>query len=74
MKNLHMARIQELNFEGVYEIGRMLETNQTLRVLDLSRNYQAMTQGIIVVMGRLEKNATLQCLKVNNIVASDCTF
>ena len=74
MKNLHMARIQELSFEGVYEIGRMLETNQTLRVLDLSRNYQAMTQGIIVIMGRLEKNANLQCLKVNNIVASDCTF
>jgi hypothetical protein len=43
MKNLFMARIQELSFEGVYEIGRMLETNLTLRVLDLSRNYQAMT-------------------------------
>ena len=33
-----------------------------------------MTNGTIVLMGRLENNTTMKSLKINNIVASECTL
>jgi hypothetical protein len=52
----------------------MLETNKSLQMLDLSRNYSAMSNGSIVIISRLEKNSTLKTLKINNIVANECTY
>ena len=52
----------------------MLETNQSLLLLDLSRNYKAMTSGTLVVMRSLERNGTLKILKINSIVINECTF
>lgn len=33
-----------------------------------------MSNGSIVVLSKLEKNTTLKTLKINNIVANDCTY
>jgi hypothetical protein len=74
MHELNLSRIENLSFDSVYEVGKMLENNKSLKFLDLSRNYTAMAQGMIVVMARLERNTALQKLKVNHIVANECTF
>ncbi len=66
--------LNELSLESVINLGSMLEHNKSLQMLDLSRNYQAMSHGSIVVLSKLEKNTTLKTLKLNNIVANDCTY
>jgi hypothetical protein len=63
-----------LSLESVINIGRMLEHNQSLEMIDLSRNYSAMSNGSIVILSKLEKNQKLKTLKINSIVANDCTY
>ena len=52
----------------------MLEVNRSLRVLDLSRNYKAMTTGSVLIFRSLTRNQTLQHLKLNSIVINECTL
>lgn len=52
----------------------MLEQNRSLAVLDLSRNYKAMTSGSIVLFRSLTKNESLRHLRLNSIVINECTL
>jgi hypothetical protein len=74
LQSLALDRLNNLSLDSVINLGRMLENNKSLQMLDLSRNYSAMSNGSIVIISRLEKNSTLKTLKINNIVANECTY
>ena len=56
-----------MTLDSVYDIADMLETNQTLKVLDLSSNYQALFHGVPIILRALQKNKTLRKLYANSI-------
>ena len=60
-----------MKYESTYDLSSMLQSNNTLEVLDLSSNFQATTKGALLLFHSLDNNKGLKKIYLNNIVVTE---